>query len=101
MNVDRAAGRIAGDDAHRPRQWPLRAASMTCTVKGAHFCTLATKPLFPKVSKPKAPCALAAPQATLFGFLLVAPHSPECFGACIVCGRLHLQLQFNYACATR
>jgi len=33
--------------------------------------------------------------------LAVAPHAPECLSACIVCSRLHLQLQFNCACATR
>ena len=31
----------------------------------------------------------------------VAPHAPECLGACVVCRRLHPQLQSNYACATR
>jgi hypothetical protein len=33
----------------------------------------------------------------LSGFPLVAPHSPERLGAFIVSGRLHLQLEFNYA----
>src|SRR5947208_581749 len=41
-----------------------------------------------------------ARQATYLDFTGRAPHAPECLGACVVCGHLHLQLQFNYACAT-
>jgi hypothetical protein len=43
----------------------------------------------------------ARPAGHLFEFHPVAPHAPKCLGACIVCGRLHRQLQCNYACTTR